>query len=99
MDLHLRGKVAIVAGARKGIGRSIAQTLAGEGMRVTVVARSRDQLASLAAPLADLCLVQPADLTEPTTPATIVAATMAQFGRLDVVVNNAGSTTRGDFLT
>jgi 3-oxoacyl-[acyl-carrier protein] reductase len=68
-------------------------------MRVTVVARSRDQLASLAAPLGDRCLVQPADLTDPAVPAAVVAATLEQFGRLDVLVNNAGSTKRGDFLT
>jgi len=57
MDLQLKEKVAIVTGASKGIGRSIAQVLASEGMRVTVVARSRDELALLAAPLGDLCLV------------------------------------------
>jgi 3-oxoacyl-[acyl-carrier protein] reductase len=99
MDLQLRGKVAIVTGASKGIGRSIAQTLAAEGMRVTVVARSREQLASLAAPLGDSCLVQSADLTDPGVPAGVVAATVDRFGRLDVLVNNAGSTKRGDFLT
>jgi 3-oxoacyl-[acyl-carrier protein] reductase len=99
MDLQLRGKVAIVTGASKGIGRSIAQTLASEGMRVTVVARSRDQLASLAAPLADLCLVQAVDLTDAAVPAAVITATMERFGRLDVLVNNAGSTKRGDFLT
>lgn len=99
MDLQLRGKVAIVTGASKGIGRSIAQTLASEGMRVTVAARSRDQLVSLAAPLADLCLIQAVDLTDPAAPSAVVDATVARFGRIDVVVNNAGSTKRGDFLT
>jgi NAD(P)-dependent dehydrogenase (short-subunit alcohol dehydrogenase family) len=98
MDLQLRDKVALVTGASKGIGRAIAQTLAAEGMLVTVVARSREQLASLAAPVGDRWLVQPIDLTEPAAPAAIVAATVAQFGRLDVLVNNAGSTKRGDFL-
>src|SRR5262245_2822800 len=98
MDLQLHGKVAIVTGASRGIGRSIAQTLVEEGMRITIVARSRDQLASLADPLGDDCLVQSADLTEPAAPAAIVHATVSQFGRLDVLVNNAGSTKRGDFL-
>jgi len=92
MDLQLTGKVAIVTGASKGIGRSIAQVLASEGMRVTVVARSRDELASLAAPLGDLCLVQAADLTDPSVPAAVVAATMERFGSLDVLVNNVGWT-------
>ena len=99
MDLHLKGKVAIVTGASKGIGRSIAQELASEGMRVTVVARSRDELLSLAAPIGDNCLVHAADLTDPSVPAAVVAATLERFGTLDVLVNNAGSTKRGDFLT
>lgn len=99
MDLHLQDKVAIVTGASKGIGRAIAQTLAQEGMRLVVVARSRAQLDELAAPLGDRCLVQAFDLTNPDAPAAIVEATVARFGRIDVLVNNAGSTKRGDFLT
>jgi len=99
MDLHLQNKVAIVTGASKGIGRAIAQTLAQEGMRLTVVARSRSPLDELASPLGDACLVQAADLTDPGVPSAVVAATMARFGRIDVLVNNAGSTKRGDFFT
>ena len=99
MDLHLHDKVAIVTGASKGIGRSIAQTLAQEGMRLVVVARSRAQLDEFAAPLGNACLVQAVDLTNPDAPAAIIAETMARFGRIDVLVNNAGSTRRGDFLT
>ena len=99
MDLQLRGKVAIVTGASKGIGRAIAQMLASEGMRVAAVARSRDDLVSLASPLGDLCLVQAVDLMKPDAPAEVVSATMTRFGRLDLLVNNAGATKRGDFLT
>jgi 3-oxoacyl-[acyl-carrier protein] reductase len=99
MDLQLQEKVALVTGASKGIGRSIAETLASEGMRVAIVARSRDELARLAAPLGDRCLVQAVDLTEATAPAAVVAATIERFGALDLLVNNAGSTKRGDFLT
>ena len=51
MDLQLSGKVAIVTGASRGIGRAIAETLAAEGMRLVVAARSRDQLEALAASL------------------------------------------------
>ena len=98
MDLHLQNKVAIVTGASKGIGRSIAQTLAKEGMRVVVVARSRAQLDEVAAPFGDACLVQAVDLIAPDAPAAVVAATMTRYGQIDVVVNNAGSTKRGDFL-
>jgi 3-oxoacyl-[acyl-carrier protein] reductase len=99
MDLQLQNKVAIVTGASKGIGRAIAQTLAQEGMRLVVVARSRAQLEELAAPLGGACLVQAADLTNSDVPAAVVAETMARYGRIDVLVNNAGSTKRGDFLT
>jgi 3-oxoacyl-[acyl-carrier protein] reductase len=99
MDLNLQNKVAIVTGASKGIGRAIAQTLADEGVRLVVVARSRALLDELATPLGDACLVQVVDLTNLDAPAAVVAATMARFGRIDLVVNNAGSTKRGDFLT
>ena len=98
MDLQLTNKVAIVTGASKGIGRAIAQTLAQEGMRLVVVARSRHQLDELAAPLGDACLVQAVDLMNPDAPPAVVAATMAKYGRVDVLVNNAGATKRGDFL-
>jgi len=49
MDLQLAGKVAIITGASRGIGRAIAQTLATEGMRVVLVARSRERLDQVAA--------------------------------------------------
>jgi 3-oxoacyl-[acyl-carrier protein] reductase len=99
MDLQLKDRVAIVTGASKGIGRAIAQTLAAEGMQVALVARSRPQLEELASTLGRPCLVHDADLKMPDAPAGVVAATIARFGRLDVLVNNAGSTIRGDFLS
>jgi NAD(P)-dependent dehydrogenase (short-subunit alcohol dehydrogenase family) len=99
MDLHLRGKVAIVTGASRGIGRAIAQELFDEGMRVTLAARTRDQLISLASPMGNASLIQSVDLTAPDTPGAVVDATIARFGRLDLLVNNAGATKRGDFLT
>ena len=99
MELQLHGKVALVTGASKGIGQSIAEVLAFEGMRVAVVARSRDELARLAASFGDRCLVQAVDLTNASAPAAVIAATIERFGALDLLVNNAGSTKRGDFLT
>jgi 3-oxoacyl-[acyl-carrier protein] reductase len=98
MDLHLAGKVAIVTGASRGIGRAIAKTLAAEGMTVALVARSRDQLSELGASLPSSFLVQALDLREPEAPAAAVAETVARFGRLDLLVNNAGATKRGDFF-
>lgn len=99
MDLQLAGKVALVTGASRGIGRAIAQGLAAEGMHLTLVARSGEQLDALAATLPTPCLVQAADLRAADAPETVVAATVAHFGQLDLLVNNAGATQRGDFLT
>ena len=98
MDLDLSGKVAIVTGASRGIGRAIAETLAAEGMQLTLAARSRDQLEALSAAIPTKSLVQAVDLREPEAPDRIVAATIAHFGTLDLLVNNAGATKRGDFL-
>jgi NAD(P)-dependent dehydrogenase (short-subunit alcohol dehydrogenase family) len=99
MDLQLRGKVGIVTGASRGIGRAIAKTLSDEGMRLTLVARSRDQLEELSASLAQESLIQSADLREPGVSTIAVAETIERFGRLDLLVNNAGATKRGDFLS
>src|SRR5438132_1459785 len=98
MDLKLTGKVAIVTGASRGIGRAIAQTLASEGVKLTLAARSKDQLEELARSLKTDCLVQPVDLRAPEAAATVVEQTMKKFGAIDVLVNNAGATKRGDFF-
>jgi NAD(P)-dependent dehydrogenase (short-subunit alcohol dehydrogenase family) len=98
MDLQLTGKVAIVTGASRGIGRAIAQTLAAEGMKVVLAARSPAQLEALAVALPTDSLVQVVDLREPSAAENVVAATLARFGQLDLLVNNAGATKRGDFF-
>ncbi len=99
MELGLADKVVIVTGASRGIGRAIATAFAGEGAHVVLAARSRDALCSLAAQLPTSSLVHAADLREPEAPAALVAAALTKFGRCDVLVNNAGATQRGDFLT
>jgi NAD(P)-dependent dehydrogenase (short-subunit alcohol dehydrogenase family) len=98
MNLELSGRVAIVTGASRGIGRAIAESLADEGMHITLAARSRDQLDELASAIKTTTLVQAVDLREPEAPARVVAATVERFGALDLLVNNAGATKRGDFL-
>jgi len=98
MDLQLQGKVAIVTGASRGIGRAIAVELASHGMRLALAARSGDLLEQLAHSLSTDCLVYPADLRDPAAPAAFVAATQAHFGQIDLLVNNAGAAKRGDFL-
>ena len=82
---------AFVTGASRGIGRAIAETLAGEGMNLALVARSRDQLESLSAALPTRSLVCAVDLRKPEVPAEVVASTVSHFGRLDLLVNNASS--------
>jgi NAD(P)-dependent dehydrogenase (short-subunit alcohol dehydrogenase family) len=101
MDLQLSDKVAIVTGASHGIGRAIALLLAKEGMRLVVAARTLSELEELAEECAAAgaqCLVHRCDLREPEAPAALVAAAQAHFGRIDLLVNNAGATKRGDFL-
>ena len=98
MDLKLSGKVAIVTGASRGIGRAIAQTLAAEGMKVSVAARSKDQLDDLAKSITTDCLVSAVDLRAPDAAKALVDATMKKFGAIDLLVNNAGATKRGDFF-
>lgn len=98
MELQLIGNVGIVTGASRGIGYAIAQTLAAEGMKLVLVARSGDQLDLLAASLPTECLVQAVDLRDPDVPNAVITAAIARFGQLDLLVNNAGATKRGDFL-
>ncbi|MEK9968414.1 MAG: SDR family oxidoreductase [Ferrovibrio sp.] len=99
MDLQLKGKVAIVTGASRGIGRAIAEVLAAEGMNLVLAARSSELLQDLAKALPTESLVQAVDLRDPAVPAKVIAAVVEKFGGVDLVVNNAGATKRGDFLT
>ncbi len=99
MDLQLQGKVAVITGASRGIGAAIARELAAQGMRLALAARSRDLLDQLASSLPTECLVHAADLRDPKAPAGLIAAAREHFGQLDLLVNNAGATKRGDFLT
>ena len=98
MDLKLAGKVAIVSGASRGIGRAIAQTLAAEGMKLSLAARSKDLLEDLAKSLKTDVLIQAVDLRDAGAAAAVVDATLKHFGAIDLLVNNAGATKRGDFF-
>src|SRR4051812_34452308 len=101
MDLNLAGKVALVTGASRGIGHAIARRLAAEGAPLAVAARAEARLRELASHIeagGGPALVYPADLTDSAAPAAFAAAALERFGRIDVVVNNAGATKRGDFL-
>jgi len=97
MDLNLFGKVAIITGASRGIGKSIAQTLSAEGMKLTLVARS--PLDEFCASLPTECLPLSIDMRHADSASRVVDATLEKFGALDLLVNNAGATKRGDFLS
>jgi NAD(P)-dependent dehydrogenase (short-subunit alcohol dehydrogenase family) len=86
---RLDGKVAIVTGASAGLGARFARVLDAAGARVVVAARREDRIRALADELRDAHAV-PCDLAEEGTPGALVAATLAHFGRVDVLVNNAG---------
>lgn len=85
----LEGKTAIVTGASSGIGRATAQLLAEKGVRVGLVARSRDILEELSGTLPG-SRAFPADMTKIPQVKTMVARAHAYFGRIDILVNNAG---------
>jgi NAD(P)-dependent dehydrogenase (short-subunit alcohol dehydrogenase family) len=103
MDLELAGRVAIVTGGSRGIGRAIAEELAREGADVAICARTRRSLDEAAAALAKATgrRIVPlvADTTSSESVRGLVDATLAQLGRIDVLVNNAstpGGLVRGD---
>ena len=89
---NLAGKVALVTGASRGIGAAVARALDGQGVRLGLASRSGDDLGILGA------VAQPCDVRDPAALASIVAATVARFGRLDLLVVNAGVGAYGPFL-
>src|SRR5580765_733297 len=93
MGKRLQDRIALVTGASSGIGAATALVLAEAGAKVAIAARRRDRLDELAKPLAALGaepLVLEADLFDEHAAQRIVADTEKHFGRLDVLVNNAG---------
>ena len=91
--MKLEGRVALVTGAGRGIGRSIALRLAKEGARVALIARTTSELAEterLGRQAGRLALSLPADVTERGAADRCVAATEAELGPVDILINNAG---------
>lgn len=84
------GKVALVTGGGTGIGRAIAEALLAEGARVAITGRRAAPLQEVTRGREELALAIAADLTKPADRRRIVQETVAAFGGLDVLVNNAG---------
>jgi 3-oxoacyl-[acyl-carrier protein] reductase len=94
MDLELKGKVAIVGGGSKGLGRACAEVLAKEGASVAVCSRSPADLEGAAQSIRETTgaevLALAGDLDQAETVRHLVASTVERFGRLDILVNNSG---------
>src|ERR1700690_2523230 len=83
MDLGLQGKVCVVTGSTRGIGKRVAEDLRAEGAVTVTSGRRADGIGDLHVE---------GDLAEPGGPERVVAATLERFGRIDVLVNNVGGT-------
>jgi 3-oxoacyl-[acyl-carrier protein] reductase len=102
MELGLAGKVALVTGSSRGIGRGIALALAQEGCDLVLTGTDAAALKDVAAAVTAhgrKAKTVAIDLRQDAAPAALTAAVKSAYGRLDILVNNAGTTKRGDFLT
>jgi 7-alpha-hydroxysteroid dehydrogenase len=97
----LAERVTLVTGAGRGIGAAIARRFAAAGSAVALAARNQDQLEEVARAVDELgraALAIPVDLSDPTAARSLVEETASHFGRLDVLVNNAGGAAPRPFL-
>jgi NAD(P)-dependent dehydrogenase (short-subunit alcohol dehydrogenase family) len=97
----LAGKTIIVTGGSRGIGRAIALRLAREGGKLVLAARDAATLAKVVAEIeagGGTATSVATDLCAPDAPAALVEAALQEHGAIDIIVNNAGATRRGDFL-
>ncbi|RJQ09109.1 MAG: SDR family oxidoreductase [Dehalococcoidia bacterium] len=100
MDLGLTGKVAIITGGSDGIGKAAALSMAREGARVAIVARTKEKLDSAAAEIraagGDVIAV-PCDVMDETQVKAAIAQVVARWGGVDILVNNAGTSAARKF--
>ena len=101
MELGLKGKVALITGSSKGIGLETALHLVKEGAKVTLCARNSENLKAAAAHIfeetgAEVYYVE-ADVTKEEDCKKLVASTVKKYGRLDIVINNAGTSSANPF--
>ena len=101
MEFGLNGKVALVTGSSRGIGRGVAEALAAEGCDLMLTGRDETALRDAAAAMrakGSRTATSTLDLREPGATEKLIAEVRREFGGLDILVNNAGATKRGDFL-
>jgi citronellol/citronellal dehydrogenase len=84
------GKVALISGGGTGIGRATARALVRTGAQVVICGRREEPLAAVQEELGDACLAIPTDIREPDEVEKLVDRALERFGRIDVLVNNAG---------
>src|SRR5437870_374069 len=103
MELGLHGKVAIVTGASKGIGKAIAEELAAEGVHLALCARNAALLTEVVQTIRQHTDVQilpvATDLSTLDGVRTLARETLGRFGTVDILVNNAGAIRPGSLLT
>jgi 3-oxoacyl-[acyl-carrier protein] reductase len=101
MDLGIRGKVALVAAASRGLGRAVAEELAAEGASLILCSRDADSLNETSTAISDrtgaTVLAIPADVTDRSAIEKLVESAISKFGRIDILVNNAGGPPSGRF--
>jgi len=93
MDLGIKGRVALVTGGTRGLGRQATLSLAREGVDVAICARGEEGLARATEELGDLGVrvtAFPSDLGDPAAPAALIAGVERELGPIDILVNNVG---------
>jgi 3-oxoacyl-[acyl-carrier protein] reductase len=98
MDLGIAGRVALVTGSSSGLGRAAAASLSREGASVVLNARGIDLLREAEAEMPGDALAVADDVTDPEAPERLVRAAVERFGRLDILVANAGGPPAGRAL-
>jgi len=101
MDFGLKGKVAVVTGGTEGIGKATALTLAREGAKVAICARRQPLLDAVAAEITKAggeVLAVSADMSKAADCERFINEVVKRFGGIDILLNNAGTSKRGNFL-
>lgn len=101
MDLGIKGKVAIIGGASKGLGKAVAEGLAAEGCNLALCARGAQALEDTAREISQTygvkVMAEPVDLSQPGQAFAFAQKALKELGSLDIVVNNAGGPPAGVF--